>query len=190
MRIGRKATGLDEETKKPGCRGDNSLPAGNYWYPEALFYINRVSLKGKWSMKRFLVFLCLGFFPVLAGCGGGGSATSATGITLADIAGTWDYMGSDTDTLNNCSESFRGTITIQSNGSASYSQILHSSCGDQNIPSTSGFTVSIQSDGAGTITFPGGGGTPQPFRVSKNADVMIMDASDTNIYGFQVALKR
>lgn len=189
MRIGRKATGLDEETSKSGYRGDNSLQSGDYRYSEALLFINHDSLEGRWPMKRFLVLLCLGFFPMLAGCGGGRSATSATGITLADMAGTWDYMGSDTTTLPNCSESFRGTISIQSNGSASYSQILHSSCGDQNIPSISGFTVSVQSDGSGTIT-PPGGGTQQPFRVSKNADVMIMDASDTNIYGFQVALKR
>jgi len=141
-------------------------------------------------MKRISLFIIL-CFAILAssGCGngGGGSAISATGITLSDIAGTWDYMGSGTQ--DGCTQSFSGNITIQPNGSASISEKNHSSCGDMSGSNLSGFTVSVLSDGSGTVTSPFGSQTV--FRVSKNADVMIVtDVANAGSFFFQVALKR
>ena len=136
-----------------------------------------------------LIFLGL----ILVGCGGssggdGGGAQAATGVTIDKLAGTWDYMGSGTVVSGSsvCGFSFRGTITISSDGSADLDQVSNDSCdGSSSGQATAQITVSTNGSGTMVLT------DTLHFQVSKDLNTIIFtETSSSDSWTSGTALRR
>ena len=121
----------------------------------------------------FMVFLLFG-----CGSSGGGSADAASGVTLDKLAGVWDYMGSGTVVIDTdvCGFSFRGTITVASNGSADLDQIENNSCSGEFSGQITG-SIAVSSDGSGTLTTT----NPAHFQVSKDLNTIIFAGTSSSV---------
>ena len=99
----------------------------------------------------------------MQGCGN--SATAVSAVTVDQLTGTWDIMGSGIQNIANqgafnCPISFAGTITIaatgsESTGSVSMNRTNHTCNGDAPI-SDSG-TLNVSLIGHGTLSFTSSG---------------------------------
>jgi len=116
------------------------------------------------------ILLLMALFLVGCGSGGGGSAGAASGVTLNQLVGVWDYMGSGTILKDTgvCGFSFRGVITIFSNGSADLDQISNDSC-DGASSGQGTASITVLSNGSGTLTRV----DTLAFQVSKDLNTII-----------------
>jgi hypothetical protein len=135
-----------------------------------------------------------GLLVVLIGCGkstGGGQAVGATGVTLADLVGTWDVVGSGTVRLPDsslCAASGVGEFSIAADGALTEATGVKSSCQSGTIVDSDTGTVSVDPDGSGTITYASG--DSDVFQVSKDKNLMALFPTDADEWSHSVALRR
>lgn len=134
----------------------------------------------------------LGCFVALAGCGkGGNDAVAASGVTLSDLAGTWDVVASGTVRLPDtslCAASGVGEAVITANGALSSEALVKSSCQSGTINDTDTGTVTVSQDGSGTITYSGG--EVDVFQISRDLNTMIILPTDEDDWSHSVAIRR
>ncbi len=135
-------------------------------------------------MKRF--FLWVGLILVLSpGCSGSSStpAQGASGVTPADMAGTWNFIPSPSSVIA------LGVITLNADQTAQVTWPLPTT-GAPPLPfllACYSGTWTVDSQGAGTITAQtncgaGGSGTVDiNFQVSHNLDVFIFTSTSITI---------
>lgn len=136
-------------------------------------------------LKPLLLFL--GLISVMIG-GCRDSSDGASGVTVAQLAGTWDYAGSAIDTA--CFWSLWGTAAIAANGLVTLSETRHStnpSCGTVSVI-TSG-TLTINQAGTGTIALTTG--ETYDVQVSTDLNTLIMADITTSTWSYNnTALRR
>lgn len=137
-------------------------------------------------MKRigFAVFVLS--WLMMTGCDN--SSRGASGVIVAQLAGTWDYAGSAIDT--SCFWSLLGTVTIAANGSISLSETRHSTngaCGTVSVANTGMLT--INQAGTGTISLTTG--ETINVQVSTDLNTLIMaDVTDLALSYNATVLRR
>ena len=134
-----------------------------------------------------------GCLVLLLGCGkgSGGDATAASGVTLADLVGTWDMVASGTVRLPDtslCAASGAGEFSIASDGTLTETTVVKTSCQSGTIDDTDTATVSVDPDGSGTITYSGG--AIDVFQVNQGASVMLVYPTDEDEWSHSVAMRR
>jgi len=136
------------------------------------------------NVGTFFLSVSLLFF--VSGCGGGGSSTpanAATGVTAAQVAGTWKsaYFYSYNDPTNGlCFGSNTGTTVAGANGSISVSNpAATDTCTKSGVISNltnaaySGTgTFTVNTDGSGTVTYSSG--TIVSFQISTDLNTLIL----------------
>jgi len=147
-------------------------------------------------MNKLVLVALLGLS--LMGCGGGGGSSSpapvqaATGVTLDQIAGAWDFVSSGTNIDRAhaliCSETDKGTLIVAANGTFTSTVLNHDSCkGDSSNSLTGSFTVDAAGEGTMAVT----GGTGFAIHFSKDLNTMILaDTTDRDSYLAGTAIKR
>lgn len=131
------------------------------------------------------------FGIVLSACGGGGSsapAQAASGVTVDQLAGTWDYMAAGAEVVNStvCAGSISGVATLGASGATSLSETVHTTCGD--FSRTAAGTTAVGAAGGGTITLPD---RTINIQVSKDLNAMIIgNIATAGVYTSGTALRR
>jgi hypothetical protein len=133
-----------------------------------------------------------GCLLLVLGCGkGSGGASAATGVTLADLVGTWDVAGSGTVRLPDtslCAVSGVGEFSIAAAGALTEATEVKSSCQSGIITDSDTGTVSVDPDGSGTITYASG--DTDLFQVSRDTTQMILFPTDPEEWSHSVAFRR
>ena len=134
-----------------------------------------------------------GLLIMMVGCGKstGNEATAASGVTLADLVGTWDVVASGTVRLPDtslCAASGAGEFSIAADGTLTEAMVVKSSCQSGTIDDTDTGTVSVDPDGSGTIAYASG--ETDVFQVSKSENVMILFPAADDEWSHSVAMRR
>ncbi len=141
------------------------------------------------GMRSWILGGCL---LLLFGCGKeGGHAVAASGVTLADLVGTWDVVASGTVRLPDtslCAASGAGEFTIAADGALTETTVVKSSCQSGTTDDSDTGTVSVDPDGSGTITYTGA--DTDVFQVSKGQDLMVLWPTGDDEWSHSVALRR
>jgi hypothetical protein len=141
---------------------------------------------------RTLAWVLGGCLLLVLGCGkGSGGASAATGVTLADLVGTWDVAGSGTVRLPDtslCAVSGVGEFSIAAAGALTEATEVKSSCQSGIITDSDTGTVSVDPDGSGTITYASG--DTDLFQVSRDTTQMILFPTDPEEWSHSVAFRR
>ena len=143
------------------------------------------------GMRGWILGGCL---LLLLGCGkstGSGQAAAATGVTVADLVGTWDMVGSGTVRLPDsslCAVSGVGEFTIAADGALTETTVVKASCQSGTSNDSDTGTVSVDPDGSGTITYASG--DTDVFQVGQNETLMVLFPTDADEWSHSVALRR
>ncbi|MBI3351258.1 MAG: hypothetical protein HY036_01625 [Nitrospirae bacterium] len=166
-------------------------------------------------MKKFQLIavsniISLGFLFFLFGCGGGGSsstppANAATGVTAAQVAGTFSYVSyfSYIQSGNRlCNGIHNGSLTLAATSTTggTFSFVLASpeqylcltgttASASNGTGATESGTFTVAADGSGTITITSGGSGTFPFQFSKDLNTVVLPSSSSSSIGIFMAMR-
>ncbi|HLB01743.1 MAG TPA: hypothetical protein VJM77_01240 [Nitrospiria bacterium] len=107
------------------------------------------------------IWLLMAVFALWGMQGCGGSVSARGPVTIDQLTGIWEIMGSGTQNVGanqgfgTCAISFAGTITINADGSVSMTRTNHTCTGDTPVNDTG--TLSVDLFGRGTLSFTSSG---------------------------------
>jgi hypothetical protein len=135
-----------------------------------------------------IIFCLMALLPLACG-GSSGTSNAASGVTIANLAGTWNFTF--VGALGGCAQSSFGTLTFDSNGNVVGSEFVHSSCGDGNLSFTG--IATVNSVGTGTLNITPSQNPPLTFtfQVSNSqTEIFFADVQDTGTFLSGVAFKQ
>ncbi|MGH7273000.1 MAG: hypothetical protein ACREIQ_00885 [Nitrospiria bacterium] len=128
----------------------------------------------------------------MQGCGN--SATAVSAVTIDQLTGTWDIMGSGTQNTGacqgvpNCPMSFAGTMTINTNGSVSMNRTNHTFTGDTSISDNG--TLNVSFIGHGTMSFTSSGEVYE-IQFSRNLEIATFaNITNASVFVSGMAVRR
>lgn len=149
----------------------------------------------KIQITGVIIFCLIVLIPLALSCGGGGGGNSqaASGVTISNLAGTWNFtfFGTVGTNSSNCPQTSFGTFTLDTSGNIIGNEQVHSLCGDASLSFTGNASVNSIGTGTANITTSQQLNETLTLQVSNSqTEMFFSDITDTGIIVSGIAFKQ